>query len=300
MANQLTRRGWLRLVGAGALSALTTACQAEGGARPTPTLLADGSTAKAGGTAGLTLALANSELAVGPNRFALAVLEAGRSIPNAAVRFEFFHVDGQSATKRGEAEATYRAIEESHKGLYVARTAFDQAGAWGVQVSVEQPGRTPAAGRVNFEVLHQGAAPMPGTPAIPSHNPKARDVSNLGDICSAQPPCSLHELSIAEALTQAKPAMVTFATPGYCTTQTCAPVLAEVQKVSLRRASQANFLHVEIYKDPRTLLVADTVREWNLRSEPWVFVLDRGGIISDRLESLTTADELDASLASLI
>ena len=48
------------------------------------------------------MTLANSELAVGLNRFAMALVENGRPIANATVRYEFFQVDGQAATKRSE------------------------------------------------------------------------------------------------------------------------------------------------------------------------------------------------------
>jgi YtkA-like len=302
MARQLTRRGCLRLIGGVTLSALATACQSAAGSGSSPTFTPSvgGSTSKSTDASDLKLVLANSELAVGQNRFAMAVLEGSRPVVDAAVRLEFFEVDGQSATKRSEAEAIYRAADQSGKGLYVARVAFDRPGAWGIQVAIARPGSPAATGRAGFEVLPQTVAPMPGTRAIASRNPTAREVANIADICSAQPPCNLHELSVAEALTETKPTMVVFATPGYCTTQTCAPVLGEAQKVSTRRAGQANFVHVEIYKDPRNLVVADAVTEWSLKSEPWVFVVDRDGFIADRIESITNAEELEASLAPLL
>ena len=46
--------------------------------------------------------------------------------------------------------------------------------------------------------------------------------------------------------------------------------------------------------------MADTVEEWHLQSEPWAFVVDRDGVIQDRIESVTNADELEASLASVL
>jgi hypothetical protein len=105
---------------------------------------------------------------------------------------------------------------------------------------------------------------------------------------------------VAAALSSGKPAVIVFATPGFCTSQTCAPVLGEVLKVATQRASQASFAHVEIYSDPRNLTVADTVNEWGLRSEPWVFVVDRGGAVVDRIESITNAAEVDAALSPLL
>ena len=106
--------------------------------------------------------------------------------------------------------------------------------------------------------------------------------------------------SVADALALGRTLMLVFATPGYCTSQTCAPVLGEVQKVKARRAASASFVHVEIYKEPRNLVVADAVTEWNLQSEPWVFVVDRSGVITDRIESITNDAELEASLMAAL
>lgn len=292
----LSRRRYLRLASSLALVGLSAACSPPGPA-PTPS---SSSAPRAAPSAGPSLTLANSELVVGQNRFALGLLLDERPLPGASVRLEFFQIAGQTATKRTEVPAVYRAIGDDPKGIYVARVAFDQAGPWGVQATISRPEQAASAARLSFEVVAQSTAPMPGQRAIPSANPTARDVSSLDQICSAQPPCPLHELSVAAALSTGKPAVIAFATPGFCTSQTCAPVLGEVLKVAAQRAGQASFAHVEIYSDPRNLTVADTVNEWGLRSEPWVFVVDRGGTVVDRIESITNAAEVDAALSSLI
>jgi peroxiredoxin len=43
-----------------------------------------------------------------------------------------------------------------------------------------------------------------------------------------------------------------------------------------------------------------TVEEWNLRSEPWTFVVDGDGIIRARFEGLTTRRELEAVLRQML
>jgi YtkA-like protein len=271
-----------------------------GSSAPLATPTSTPATAKPAQPGGLTLTPANSELVVGANRFALGILLDGRPVPDASVALEFFQVSGQTATKRAETMAIYRTIGDSPKGVYVSRVNFDQAGAWGVQATVIRSGQPSLSGRTSFEVLAQSSTPVPGQRAIASRNPTAREVPSLDRICSAQPPCSLHELSLADALGAGKPLLIAFATPGYCTSQTCAPVLYEVLKVAGQRGGVANFVHVEIYSDPRTLTIAPTVNEWGLRSEPWVFLVDRGGTIVDRIESVTNAAELDAALAPLL
>jgi hypothetical protein len=229
----------------------------------------------------------------------MGIVDAGQPVADARVHFEFFQVDGQTATKRSEADSSYRALD-ARKGIYVARTRFESAGAWGVQVNISRPDRPIASARTSFQVLPEGHAPTPGQRAVASRSLTASDVANLADICSAQPPCDMHAVSIQDALALSKPLLIAFSTPGYCTTQTCGPVLTEVGKVKQGRAEQASFVHVEIYKDPRNLVVADAVAEWDLQSEPWVFFVDRAGVIADRFEGIATADEIDQALAALI
>src|SRR5439155_8989799 len=158
------RRAWLRRAGASVLSGLAVACASA--PAPAPTVPQSGSAVAPVstriGASSLTMTLANSELAVGLNRFAMALVENGRPIANATVRYEFFQVDGQAATKRSETEAAFRSLESGGKGLYVARVDFDRAGSWGVQATVSQPDRPPMAGRSSFQVQAQSSAPMPG------------------------------------------------------------------------------------------------------------------------------------------
>jgi hypothetical protein len=290
------RRQLLRLAVGGARAGVAAGCdapsQASRAARAAPEPAPKS-------TAGLSLAVAMSEIVVGPSRFSLALLEGGRPVTADGVLLEFFTVQGSEATKQGEAVATLRSID-GVKGVYTARTKFDRPGAWGVQATLTRPGQASVSARTGFEVRPSGFAPLPGARAIMSRLPLATDTPNLADICSAQPPCAMHALGVPEALALGKPLLLAFATPGYCTSQTCAPVLGEVQKVAEQRREQASFIHVEIYKDPRNLVVADAVREWGLQSEPWVFLIDREGVIRDRIDGLTTADELDGVLGPVV
>jgi len=40
--------------------------------------------------------------------------------------------------------------------------------------------------------------------------------------------------------------------------------------------------------------------EWNLRSEPWIFVVDGQGMIRASFEGLTTRREVEAALRSML
>jgi hypothetical protein len=283
----------LRNLAALAGLSLAAACQAAPSA-PTPAPAASQPPA-----AGLSLVLANSELVVGPNHLAYALLEDGKPLVAPRARTELFQIDGQTATRRAEAEAVYRSID-GVRGLFTVSVYFDRAGTWGLQSSLAKAGGGQAVVRSALQVVARGAAPMIGARAPASRNPTASQVANLSEICSAQPPCGLHQLSVADAFAQGRPSMIAFATPGFCTSQTCAPVLGELLKVSQRFGDRISFVHVEIYKEPRTLTLADAVVEWGLQSEPWIFAVDRDGVIADRLESLVAAEELEQVATQLL
>jgi hypothetical protein len=185
--------------------------------------------------------------------------------------------------------------------VYAAPVEFPEAGDWGLQVLAEPPQGPAQRLRANFKVLGKGAAPSIGAAAPKSANPILSDVGGDGTkLCTNAPPCTLHDLRIADALAAGKPTFILFATPGFCVSRTCAPMLGEVLKLRDRHAEQASFIHVEIFKDPQNRVVADTVNEWGLASEPWIFVVDRSGTVSDRIEGTATLDELEASLKPLL
>ena len=286
----VSRRALLTVAG-GSLAALTLAgCQAPPPA-PTPSVDAR--------PTGPTLILATSELVVGPNRFAVGLVDAANQpIVDAQVTFGFFQLSGDQGTKRAEATATFRWVEQRAKGIYTAPVQFDAPGRWGVEAKVERGGRIQLI-RSPFDVKATGSAPTIGAPAIRSKTLAARDVGDPSELCTAAPPCELHTISLADALGNGKPTAVLFASPGYCTSQTCAPQLSVLLDVRPKHADTVNFVHVEIYKDPRNGVLADAVAEWHLLSEPWIFFVDRSGTIVERFDGIATAEEIEAGVARI-
>src|SRR5262245_52144539 len=133
----LSRRSLLILAGgclaAGALAACQPPAAPPPQAQPTPSPLAK--------PTGPTLILATSELVVGPNRFAIGMVdEANLPILDAKVTFGFYQLAGDQATKRSEAPATFRWVEQRAKGIYTAPVQFDAPGRWGVEADVQRDG----------------------------------------------------------------------------------------------------------------------------------------------------------------
>jgi hypothetical protein len=64
-------------------------------------------------------------------------------------------------------------------------------------------------------------------------------------------------------------------------------------------ADGIRFIHIEIYarNDPGNGFNR-WVREWNLPTEPWVFLVDAKGVIRAKFEGALSVDELEAAVHS--
>lgn len=81
----------------------------------------------------------------------------------------------------------------------------------------------------------------------------------------------------------------------------CGPVVDELM-VALQRLgrSRANFIHAEIYPQRDTSKPAPLYKAWDLLSEPWTVVIDRGGVIRASSEGPVAASEIQAALRPLL
>lgn len=249
---------------------------------------------------GWTPILPSSDLAVGPNRFLYAVLdERNRPIQDATVHLRFFDLAKGDAVQ-AEADPTFRGQRLGARGVYVARVSFDTAGDWGVEARVTRPDGTARHLRTRFQVAAEPKTPKVGAPALPTRQALMAGAADPRTICTAVPPCSYHDLTVADALARERPILLLFATPGYCSSATCGPDLQTVQSLEPEFGGKLTFVHIEIYQDPNTRTPLPAVVEWNLPSEPWVFLIDRDGKIADKLEGGLTVDELKEGLTRLV
>jgi hypothetical protein len=59
------------------------------------------------------------------------------------------------------------------------------------------------------------------------------------------------------------------------------------------------FVHQEVHAGTPTAF-APTFEEWQLPSEPWIFVVDGQGMVRARFEGLTTRHEIEAALRAVL
>ena len=159
----------------------------------------------------------------------------------------------------------------------------------------------------NLVVAAKPDAPAVGDHAIASATPTlASTGGKLAALTTAtHPDPRLYRLSVAQALARHVPFVLTFATPKFCQSRTCGPVVDVVDAVSKKLASSpVRFIHVEIYKDNDPAKGFNRwvsgPGSWNLPNEPFTFLVDRKGIIRAKLSGAFSVGELEQTIRATI
>jgi hypothetical protein len=258
---------------------------------------------------------ANIDLAVGTGRLLVGVAQPDGTrlgSPDEPVVLEVRPVDDLSAPVQ-RVEAGWVWIVPDVVGLYRGTFDFDRSGTWQVVVVPEEGSPLEPA---PFSVLDPGCrledaaergiptcALQVGDPAPPVASPTIGDLPIEQLTTDPQPDERLYRLSLDEALTNGRRTVVVFATPAFCQTAACGPLLNTVKPV-IDQYPETDFVHVEVYTgfrepdfdptDPERL--APSVAAFRLVSEPWVFVMDEDGVITARFEGAMDEEELIAHL----
>jgi hypothetical protein len=261
--------------------------------------------APAASSSALQAQVVASELVVGnQQRVPIGVTDHNTPVSDATVHVRSFVLDGSTGTFKGESDAPFKGEGLQGAGTYVAHLTFDKPGGWGVEVTASRPNGAHMTARLLMNVLALPVVPGVGQPAPVTRNPTVRDVADVETIDSGRPPDDMHQLSIADAIQQHRPALVVFATPAFCTSHTCGPEVKVVQGLEPAYRDRLAFIHVEIYRDykpdPSKRQLAQAVVDWRLQTEPWVFLIDSKGVIQSRFEGPSASDELKAAIDQLL
>ena len=274
--------------------------------------------------------LANAELAVGPTRLSFTVQDRrGAIVDDVDVQVGLYDLgrDRDRPVSRHTARfIPYRdaPYPEAHvhaggasssddtlnvgAGVYVVPVEFDRAGEWGLEFSFRplsaDAESEPTTVLFRFSVRAEPLALALGASAPPSRTRTLADEPDIGRLTSdPRPEPGLYQMSIAEALATGKPLIVAFTTPAYCHSRTCGPTLDTVKAVWREWAGTVNAIHVEVFEnphEPEALRESAAFREWELPSEPWVFVIDGEGRVAARFEGTVTDAELRAAVAAVV
>lgn len=178
---------------------------------------------------------------------------------------------------------------------------ISQAGNYGIKADLILQDGSLTEAQFAVAIQDEAFAPAVGDAGVPSESRTAFDAETIKAISSdfQNPDPELYTLTLAEALSNGRPTVVSFSTPSYCKTAFCAPVLETVKKVK-QRYPAFDYVHIEIFADFETLETDPTVKEWQLQSEPWTYVLDKNGIVTARFGGPVSPMELEAQLATAV
>ena len=267
--------------------------------------------------------ITSAELIVGQNRFAFGLAKQGKLIERADVLVRVFDLQGTETHLTAETNAPFWPVanpvaeKKVHRhadgslhvhdaatevrGVYVTHLTFTRSGKWGVELVARQPDGSSETARLMVLVRETPTTPAVGSPAPRSRNLIANDVKDLRQIStSVRPDPRLHQTRIADAIAKGKPQLIVFATPQFCTSRMCGPVVEIVRTLLPTYGKRVVFTHQEIWQDFATKKVFSTIEEWRLESEPWIFIVDGQGMIRARLEGLVTARELETALQNVL
>jgi hypothetical protein len=267
--------------------------------------------------------ITTSELIVGENRFGFGLAKANKLLENADVQLRIYSLDGPDPHLVAETNALYNSIRTAERGesvhrhadgtshvhspdsdvrgLYVTRLKFARPGPWGIELQARDVNGSLATARLTVTVANASQTPALGSPAPRSRNVVASEVGDLRQIDTSQKPDPrLHQVRIADAIAQGKPQLIVFATPQFCTSRMCGPVVDIVRQLFPNYNKRVAFTHQEIWQDFASKKVFPTVEEWRLESEPWIFVVDGEGIVREKFEGVVTVRELEEALQQVL
>ena len=288
----LAGAGSLLLAACGSGDERTSASDTTGTSRPP-----GGGAGGAGGALTLLRVFALEQAAAVPLRLPLAFAD-DEGVPTDEVP-DAIRV---TATSPGGVASPPVDVARRGEGIPVPYFPFeatlDEPGTWDLRISA-------GAAQTSTDLTvrpRQELAVVPGPgdalPSIPT--PTTADPLGVEPLCTASPPCPLHEVPLDQALGAGLPIVLLVATPAFCQTAICGPVLDLLVARQGDLAGRATVLHAEVYTDERATETTATVDALGLRYEPSLFLADADGTVRSRLDYTFDGTELDEELEALL
>jgi hypothetical protein len=169
--------------------------------------------------------------------------------------------------------------------VYSTQLDFQSKGDWRIAALIREGDELSATVLPSASVGEFKRLPREGERPPRIHTPTAAEAgSDLASITTRIPPDTQNQVDFADVLGK-EPIVLLFATPQFCQSRVCGPVVDVAEQAKEKYGDRAAFIHMEIFKenDPNRG-VREQVRAFHLPSEPWLFVIDEEGRISDAVE----------------
>ncbi|MEE9179070.1 MAG: hypothetical protein V3U46_11640 [Acidimicrobiia bacterium] len=262
---------------------------------------------------GLLLAACSSDIAVFP-RIASSPGSVGVGVQRVMVALTDFETGDSLASPDIEVVATLRDDTGSPLDEYVGEFVWlvpEVRGLYAFHMDIPGPGTfqiTMDAGRlgelgpVGLVTVDDPPVISPGDEAPRSETRTSADVDLVDLTSDHDPDPSFYELTVTEAV-ESGASVIIFATPAWCTSETCGPLLEQVKELSAGFPT-LNYVHVEVYENIHVssfdeLILVPSVADWSLPSEPWVFVTDADGVVFASFEGAASDDELSRAFEAV-
>jgi hypothetical protein len=154
-----------------------------------------------------------------------------------------------------------------------------------------------------------GEIPVALSTPIPSVGQRPPDVATdtlasehgkVSLVTTRLPPENMHSVSLNQVLGK-RPVALLFSTPELCKSRVCGPVtdiMVDLQRQFGRRMA---FIHQEIYVDnDPTKGLRPQLHSFHLETEPWLFTINRRGVITARLDGVFGIGEARAALEAAL
>jgi len=255
----------------------------------------------------VALTLGVGDFGTGPTRFTFLVVgKDGRVITKPTADVWIAHGYKQRPFQHATARLEQVGIPgvsdadiSSAPSIYVAHVQTRKPGTYWI---VAQPNDTKTTGvgsivarPSSYSVDVGKKAPASNTPTLATTHGKLAPLTT-----STHPDRALYKTSVAQALAAHDPFVVVFATPKFCTSRACGPVVDVVSRVRKTIGDKRiRFMHAEVYKDNDPAKGYNRwMHEWGLQSEPWVYLVGGNGRIAHKFEGPVSAGELRAAVKS--
>jgi len=259
---------------------------------------------------GLQAILGTSDLAAGVNRvgFVLTSPRGFVTAPTAKVSPRFREAPGAEWQPLDSAMAEFHPWPYGSRGMYTVGMTFPGAGTVTLDIAVKTTDGASQLAVLDLEVRKRPFAPAVGEAAVESESKTFDSVGGFGDLTtgSLHDP-DLYQTTIADAVASGRPTVVVFASPAFCTNAVCGPQVEVLQELKNRYLGRASFIHVDFYDNPQEIQgdldrarISPVVREWNLPSIEWTFVIDGEGMVTARFEAFATIEEVEEELLRVL
>jgi hypothetical protein len=198
----------------------------------------------------------------------------------------------------------YRSKQNSGPGgiqaIYAANVPVPKAGTYFVLALTKGPsGLIGATGEL-------AAAPSTQIPGVGQRPPDiATDTAatvhgNEALLTTRLPPEHMAAASFDQVLGK-KPVALLFSTPQLCISRVCGPVTDVAVQLQQKFGNKVDFIHQEVYVDNQPSKgLRPQLKAFHLRTEPWLFAVNRQGKIVARLEGAFGTTELNQAIQAAL